>query len=305
MQIEKLLQSHNIPYVTEHKNVRDGWIGMNCPFCSGEGNYHLGYSLDEDYFSCWRCGGHGIVYSISKLLSISFSKAEELVEQYGGTLKKKRVEARVKVGMSKFKLPTGELKIFSNHRRYLEQRKFDVDKLIDLWGIMGTSPSSRLVSPDKEKILDYSNRILAPIFWDNRIVSFQTRDITNRHMAKYMACPPEREIISHKHILYGRQFDWGKRGICVEGITDVWRLGPDAFCTFGVKFTTEQVQAMVKHFDEVVVLFDPEDQAQVQAKKLIKRLNFKNVKAWRVPLESDPGEMSQDDADYLVKNLMK
>lgn len=304
MQIEKLLQAHNIPYVTEHKNVRTGWIGMDCPFCGGD-NSHLGYSLEEDYFSCWACGGHGITHSISKLLTISYSKAEDLVEKYGGIITKKRVEARVRIGLNKLKLPTGELKIFSNHRAYLERRKFDVDKLIDLWGIMGTSPSSRLSDPDGEKVLNYSNRILAPIYWNNRMVSFQARDITNKHKAKYMACPPDREIVSHKHVLYGRQQDWGRRGICVEGITDVWRLGPDAFCTFGVKFTTEQMLAMVKHFDEIVVLFDPEEQAQIQADKLIKRLEFKGVRAWKRQLESDPGAMSQDDADYLVKNLMR
>jgi hypothetical protein len=297
MQVEKFLKDYHILHSTEHKNVRDGWIGIqDCPFCGSKGKYHLGYNTYEDYFSCWMCSGHSTIYVVAKLIGVNYTRAEEIVEKYGGTLKTKK-EPRIRVGMSKFKLPSGVGPLQKNHKLYLEERRFDWELLEKVWGLQGTGPQSKLDE------LSYKLRILAPIYWDRRLVTFQARDITEKQIAKYMACPPEREIISHKHILYGKQEAWGPRGFCVEGITDVWRLGINSFGTFGVKYTRNQLRAMIKHFKEIVVLYDPEEQAQVQAEKLIDELNFRGVKAWKVDLDCDPGAMSQDDANHLLKTI--
>ena len=183
-------------------------------------------------------------------------------------------------------------------RTYLHKRGFeDPDKLIKEWDLRFAGPSAKLDNHS------YYNRILAPIYWDRRIVSFQARSILKNHPAKYKACPPEFEKISHKHVLYGRQEHWGDRGICVEGIVDAWRLGPATCATFGIKYTRDQLRAMVKHFKEMVVLYDPEPQAQRQAEKLVDELKFRGVKAWKVDLDCDPGDLSQDDANHLLKTI--
>lgn len=303
MDIIQLYIDYSIDHSTEHKNVRNGWVGTNCPFCGSTGKYHFGYSIDEDYFSCWQCGGHSVKSSIARLLGVNVSRAEEIIEKYGGAVKHYK-KARVRIGKNKFKLPSGSLKLEKQHKLYLKRRGFDWEELARTWGIMGTGPSSKLISHDKEQIINYSNRILAPIIWDGRIVSFQARDISNKHMAKYMACPPEREIISHKHILYGLQDHWGDRGICVEGIFDAWRFGPRAFATFGVKFTQEQLIHMERHFKEIVIAYDPEKQAQKQAKLLMKELGNIGVNAWTVQLPCDPGDMSPMDAEMLVETIL-
>lgn len=297
MEITKLLEDHSIPYATEHKNVRSNWIGIDCPFCPGEPNYHLGYSLDENYFSCWRCGGHSIPSTISKLLGVSTDKALSIIEQYGGE-STNTPEVRVRVGTTPFKLPSGDLTLHSHHKRYLEKRNFDWEYLQEEWDITGTGPFAILDN------INYSRRILAPIYWNNRMVSYQTRDITGKHEAKYMACPPEREIISHKEILYGIPELWGSRGVCVEGITDVWRLGPQAFATFGIKYTMEQVLVIAYAFEEVVILYDPEKQAQRQAKQLLRDLEGKGVKAWIEKIDVDPGDLSQEDANHLMMQML-
>jgi len=298
MDITKLFKDHRIPFSTEHKNIRDGWIGLeDCPFCGSRGKYHLGYNTYENYFSCWQCGGHSSIHSISKILGVNWKRAEEIVGKYGGTVKSYK-EHRVRVGTKKFKLPSGDLSLQKQHKLYLKKRSFDWEYLEDVWRIKGTEPMSELDG------LYYSFRILAPIYWDGQLVTFQARDITDKHMAKYMACPPEYEIISHKHILYGIQEHWQERGICVEGIFDAWRLGTGAFATFGVKYTREQIRAIVTHFKEVVVAFDPEPVAQMQAQKLVDELEYKGVKAWKIDLPCDPGALTQDDADYIVKQIL-
>ena len=83
--------------------------------------------------------------------------------------------------------------------------------------------------------INYSHRIIIPYIWNSEIVSFDARDATNKQLNKYQACPLEREIVEHKRILYGTQEMWTDTGICVEGTTDVWRLGTDSFATSGIK----------------------------------------------------------------------
>ena len=53
----------------------------------------------------------------------------------------------------------------------------------------------------------------------------------------------------------------------VEGIFDVWKIGPGAVATFGIEVSSSQVRLLSK-FEEVFVLFDNEPQALKNARKL-------------------------------------
>ena len=120
-----------------------------------------------------------------------------------------------------------------------------------------------------------------------------------------MACPKERERIHHKHILYGKQEEWKSTGICVEGITDVWRFGIIAFATFGIEYTPVQLRQIAKTFQRVPVVFDGEESQSIkQANKLVADLKFRGVDAFRVDIDGDPGSMSQEEANYLIKQLI-
>jgi len=301
MRILELYQDYHIDHITEdHKHAREGWVNIECPFCTGNPGYHLGFNLDANRFHCWRCGGKFPEQVISKILSVSYSKAEDIVKEYGGISKRSNKKPKVKVNLHPFKFPSGDLSLTKYHKQYLEKRNFDPDRIISQYGLKGTGPISKLDD------LNYSRRILAPIYWQSRMVSFQARDITDKHPLKYMACPQRREEIQHQHILYGAPILWGRRGICVEGITDVWRMGYRSFAVFGIKYTPYQVKQIASLFDEVVILFDPEKQAQREAKSLEAELNFRGIKAWRYnDIHCDPGDLSQDDADHLTKEILK
>jgi len=60
---------------------------------------------------------------------------------------------------------------------------------------------------------------------------------------------------------------------------------------------------MSNQFKEVTVIFDNEPQATAQANKLVAELRFRGVKAKRVDIVSDPADMSQDDANYLIRYI--
>jgi hypothetical protein len=188
-----------------------------------------------------------------------------------------------------------------SHREYLEGRGFDPDAVEREWGVLGTGPASYLDG------IDYRFRLLIPVRWGGAEVSFQTRDVTGRSDRKYLACPAGREVKHHKHVLYGRQECWGETGIIVEGVTDVWRLGPRACGTFGIGYAAEQVLAIAKNFRRVAIVFDAERQAQAQARRLAAQLRLRlGTEPVVVDLGdgADPGSMSQDDADHLVRDLV-
>lgn len=301
MRILELFDDFHVPYVTEgHKHCRPGWVNVECPFCTGNPGYHLGFNLDSNYFHCWRCGGKNAEKVLSSLLNMKEYQVKEVITKYGGISKQRPTkEPVVKIKLKKLKYPVPTTPLQRQHELYLIKRKFDPEYLQQEWGLLGTGPISMLDS------INYGHRVLAPVTWNNEVVTFQCRDITNRHPLKYMACPKERETIHHKHILYGKQSEWKSTGICVEGITDVWRLGVLSFAVFGIEFKMEQVREIAHHFRRVAVMFDGgEEQARTQAMKMVGKLKQFNVEAFRVDITGDPADMIQSEADYLVKQII-
>jgi hypothetical protein len=301
MDIIRLYQDYTIDFVTEgHKHARPGWVNVECPWCTGNPGYHLGYELDKDYYYCWRCGWHPIVPTVSRLLKIREAEGRELVRLYGLLIAKRIEEPAIK-SKKEFQLPLYVDVLRESHKRYLESRGYDPERLEQIWNLMSTSPLSTLDG------ISYRNRILIPFLWNYKMVSFDTRVTSNRlpHEYRYKACPKSRELIEHKHILYGRQEEWRETGICVEGPTDVWRLGTASFATSGIQYTPEQLIVMARTFKRIFVMYDNEPQAQAQAKKLVADLNFRGVESAIVKIATnDPGSLPQSDADYIVKQLL-
>jgi hypothetical protein len=200
--------------------------------------------------------------------------------------------------MKGFRFPDGTMDLMPMHEKYLIKRNFDPDRLYRQWGLKGTGPFGEL---DK---INYAYRIIIPIEWDQKIVSFQGRDIKGKSKLRYLACPKKREIIEHQTILYGKQTEWTDTGICVEGVTDVWRLGTKSFGTFGIDYTKAQFNLMAKTFKRIIIIFDDDPQAVVQANKLRLELQIRGVEAIVINITGDPASMKQDDATHLVKSVL-
>lgn len=299
MNIEQLYKDYNIPFAIEdHKHCRPGWVNTVCPFCTGNPGLHLGYSIDNNRFVCWRCGGKSTIYAISALLSLEKANAYKIVQQYNLIIGKTQ-ETKRKIRIKAFKYPNNLIELQKNHQKYLIKRNFDPNKLIMEWQIMGTGVNAMLDN------IDYKHRLIIPFVWNSKVVSFGSRDITNRSKNKYMSCPSDRELIPHKAILYGKQNKWGDTGICVEGPTDVWKMGINSFSVSGINYTFQQLRIMSTLFKRIFVIFDNDPQAIKQANKLVADLKFRNIDAIRIDIKEDPGSLSQDNANHLIKQLMK
>jgi len=305
--IIRLYQDRHIPYKLEgHKHVRAGWVGVPCCYCQGNPGFHLGYSISGQFagrFVCWRCGAHPVKETLSKLLNVPEHDLSEIFREYGGkgsSASYLPVESKTNVRKKAFKYPGGISPLLRHHAAYLERRGFDPEKLVAEWGIFSTGPLAPLETGGK--IIDYKHRVMIPIEWEGKTVSFQGRDVTGRHKLKYMACPKERELIEHKRILYGRAP--GDMAVLVEGVTDVWKLGEGAICCFGVKFKLPQIRVMAKWRKRIFVLFDPDQAGQDAAGKIRAELGFRGIEVIVLPgTEVDPGDMKQADADSLMRDL--
>ena len=294
--IEKIYDDYRISY----KVQSNGWVNATCPYCGDTGE-HLGCPPDFILFNCWRCGRHPAWETLSMMLHIPVKDIPKMLEKYEGAIAGPKVRKEPLVSINPFKYPNGTKALNQYHERYLKKRKFDPGKIVEQWGVLGTGPISRL---DK---IDYRNRLVIPINWDGQPVSFQARDITGKSDLKYIACPKARERREHQTILYGNQGEWERTrvGIIVEGVTDVWRLGTASAAVFGIDFKLEQVMAIAKAFDRIHILFDTERVAQRQASKLSSKLRMLGKEVHLETLEGgDPGEMEQQDADHLVRQLL-
>lgn len=295
-------REYGVSYTTE----RDQWVNTKCCHCSDHGQ-HLGFNISRTYYTCWRCGWHDVPSTLSKLLGVDLHHAREIYNSIRGApdaaaqARRDRL-AQAKVRIKGYRRPAGVIPLQRPHARYLERRGFDPDKIVAEWDIWSTSPLSFLDN------IDYRYRLFIPIMWEGQEVSFQTRDFTGKAKQRYMACPIEREIEHHKHILYGNEAGWKDRlGIAVEGVTDCWRLGSLAFGVFGVQYKLEQLAQIDRKFDRVAIVFDSERDAQRQARRLWSQLRGMSVDATVIDLgdDKDPGSLSEDDAAHLIRDVRK
>ena len=255
LDIYRLYTDFRIPIAPHrHKHARRGWINTVCPFHLGNPGFHLGYNLEKGYFFCWSCGWKSIDLTVQTLTKTDKRQAKKLILEYSvaGQLPESGQREAPYERPDKLKWPDGCGPMTERHLSYLRERNFDSEQLESEWGLMGTSNWGY-----------YNFRIVAPITFEGENVSWQTRDITDRHPAKYLPCPQEDELLPHKQVLYG--LDKARRyrsAVVVEGVTGAWRLGLGAVATFGTQYTRSQLLLLAQNFDNVLILYDQDDAGQ-------------------------------------------
>lgn len=253
-----LLSENGISYIYEgDKHCRPGWVQMECPFCGrGSGKFHLGYSLEKGYLTCWKCGGHSVLSSLSTLLDIPYKKARGMLEGIEGV----RVVAR-ESKRGTLVLPKNRGPLMKIHREYLRGRGFDPDEIVRVWHVEGIGLSTRL-----------SWRIFIPWEHDQEIVSWNTRAIKDTASLRYHGAGEEEEAISRKSLLYGEDLVSGHGIGIVEGELDAWAGGPGWVATGGTALSRSQILRMSRYLTRVIC-FDAETEAQKRARKLADELS--------------------------------
>lgn len=284
--IIRYLDSRNIPHFETGDNVSSGWTSLNCIFCIDHAN-HLGINLKSKVYTCFKCGEKGnAIKLIQEIDGIPTSQALQIIKEYVGGI----YTPREKQYQSKVKLPVNILKEFpKEHKDFLIGRKYEPDYVIRKYNLMATG-----------FIGEFNNRIIIPVFHNNRMLSYVGRDITGKSKIPYKNSPDTKSIKDPKHCLYNLD-SVHDTAIVVEGIFDAWRIGDGAVATFGTKYTHEQL-LYLKNIKRVFVLYDAD--ATSLAYRLAHDLSAIVKEANVIELdEGDPDNMSENDVKHLRKEV--
>ena len=291
MKFTEVLDQLHIEYITEgHRHVRPGWIGLDCPFCAKDTKkWHLGYSIENHYTKCWRCGFHSTVDVLIEYTGLSYNECKKLLDEIEVVHVFRKEKPK-----GKLILPKGIGKLQPAHIVYLKSRSFNTWHLRKLWNIQGIGLAAKLAW-----------RIFIPIIYHGKTVSWTTRSISkSKDTLRYVSAGLLEETIPHKDLLYGE--DYARDTIIInEGPTDVWRIGPGAVATLGVNYSKEQLQKMVQ-FKKRVVCFDSEKLAQVRANKLCDDLSAFPGETINIQLNAeDPASASDKEIKLIRKEFLR
>jgi DNA primase len=288
----RFFNTYGIQYWTEGPNCQEGWINITCPMpnCSDTTN-HLGINSYNAYAHCWICGGHKLETIISKLLNVTYDEAIKIILEFEGRVQAvQRLNKKVPLA-TKVELP-GEA-LGKKHKRYLVKRNFDPEKLEKEFHLTGTGI-----------IGIWKFRIIIPLFYKERLVSFIGRDITGLSEIRYKNLSKEKSIIDPKECLY--DLDNCKKNYvgAVEGIFDKWRMGKNWVATLGTSLTQRQIKLLSK-FEKVFIMFDSEEEAQIKAKRLGSLLSSLGSKVEIIDIETgdDPANLTDEEALEINKEL--
>lgn len=291
MGIRELLDLYGIPYAGPgNRHYRQGWVNIRCPYCGG-GSYKFGIGEKRLGGFCWSCGKHSVK---DTLLKINHRIHPDDFQ---------RVWKGRKVLPGKPFAPRGVLKtpqtvpLTPKHAGYLTSRRFDPKTMQRLWGVQSIPPGTSVGK------LPVGNRIYIPISAHRKTVAWQARATFDTDL-RYISPPDEMTDIPIKETVYGMDHVSHTAVIC-EGVTDVWRVGPGAVCTYGTSYTDEQVD-LLGSVARRVVCFDNEPVAQRKADMLVNALGAYPGQTFAVQLESgsDPDNCDESELNELRKYIL-
>ena len=294
--VEEYLDSRGIAYDQEGKNVQSGWIAMQCLYCDDHSN-HLGIDLDSKGINCWRCPAKGTVIKLIMTLDkCSFPQAILTVEQFSNSRvyvdRKPTHISHLTAKPQHVTLPDiANNSLNEIHRRFLIKRRFDPEYIFREYKLLSNGP-----------VGEYKLRLIIPFYQRRRVVTFTTRDVTDKAHIPYVHCAKNKSIYHPKDTLYNLD-NAEDEVIVVEGVTDVWRIGKGSVATCGDKWTAKQAKLLSK-FKRVFILFDMEEEAQQNALALANDVSaFVNEVEVLEFGSSDPADLKEDDIKHLRNSI--
>ena len=298
--IVSFLEDNEIYHRFSGKNVGRGWVGFRCPWCEGQGT-HGGVNLEHKNFSCWQCAMSASPPKLVKqVLNCSWPTAFKAIEKYSGREANLSSWAQPQPKVREHSLRPVQLPALTGSLsgpggQYLTSRGFDPRAIEAKYGVKESGPLG-----------NYRFRLIIPVYFNKELVSFTSRDYTEKREPTYKEQLVDESIIPVKDCLYNIDSVKDKL-LIVEGPADVWRMGDGAVALFGLKCTEKQQEILfkwhrhstkVKQKKKVVILLDPK--TRKAADKLYYKLTsfIRDLKIIEL-YDKDPAEMTQQEAMNL------
>lgn len=298
--IKAFLDDRGVEYYEGGKNVTRGWINVRCLFCGDHSN-HLGINLKTKQMNCWKCGSHKVIDFIKEVDSCGFGKVKDILSQFGGIRvyddSDKSPRSLSAPPLRRRVLPPECEKEFPQlHLEYLRSRRFNPRRIIRQFNLRAVNNLGR-----------YKFRIIAPFYYEDRIVAFTGADVTRKQSLPYKNSSLKESAIDPKRLIYNLQNirRGGSLGV-VEGLTDAWRIRENVTATMGIRWTTEQFYLLTQlNIKRLFLIFDGEPDAYRQAKKLAQDATgfITHVEVIELPYGKDPCDLPSKDVAKIRRWL--
>lgn len=299
MNFEKLFTDYRIPFSLK---VNKGWINTNCPYCDTKINsFNMGFNPTSDYCTCWKCGNHNLIRTLSRILSIPSNLIHQTLQPYQGRNSILHTLNKRQSNVLKLELPTDTF--LPIERKYLIKRNFIPELLNEKYKIVGGGISGK-----------WKYRIIIPLIYNNKIVSWTARSILDKSKLKELDIPRyknlsiEESVINPKEVLFNLDNCLGDTAVLTEGPFDVIRLGDGFFCSFGTSLTQSQIKIIQQRFKKIYIMFDNEVKAQDKARKVGLELSslgvdVEVVNAYDDFNKNDGGELTPEEVEIIREEL--
>jgi DNA primase len=292
--IISFLEDNEISFQKSGKNVTTGWIEIQCPY---EGCFdpstHCGINLKSGLHHCWICGSKGGMEKLaSKILGISYQKALDILSKYPANPSLLyEEESKTRDSLEEISLEGFETELANIHRNYLENRGFNPKVLQKDYQLRCCYQTGK-----------YPYRIIIPIIVKGKVVNLTARDVTGQQSPKYKNLSNQEAVIPMKECLYNID-SVDDKVVIVEGVLDVWRIGPGSVATMGTEYTSKQLSLLFhKKIKKVFVLYDSD--AIKKAEKLSYALSTFVPRVEVLSLEEgDPADMKIEEVNQLRKEI--
>lgn len=299
MNFEKLFKDYNVPYSLK---VNRGWVNVNCPFCDTKStSFNLGFNPAGNYYHCWKSPhNYRIKEVLSILLNIPESSLKDVLVDYQGGAEILS-DRKVKPGVRRLELPTDTFT--KAERKYLKSRNFDPGYLMKKYNIVGGGIDG-----------DWKFRIIVPVFYQGRLMSWTGRSILPKEKLKELNIPRyknlsiEKSVRNIKELFFNIDNCKSDTVVLTEGAFDVLRFDGNAICSMGTELTERQVGLLADRFNKIFILFDNEPEAQKKARKFGLQLSSIGMEVEVVNFyedfgKNDMGECSPEEIKIIKKEL--
>lgn len=288
------IENLGIEYKEKGKNVGKEWIGLKCPNCGDDPDFHLGVHKEHGTFNCWRCGITGNFVQLVKLLEdVSTSEALSIAREYALIERKNNSYVRRR----KLKLPDYCFPFWSLNGnpigrkalKYLEKRRFSFSDVKDFYYCVGGK---------------FAGRIIIPIYRNGELVNYIGRSFDGRE-PRYLNCPNSEAIVPLSQLIYKVNIINNEFLVIVEGVFDALRIGINSIAVFGKKpaLSKHQLDEIKKISPKRIFIFYDED-AVLESSQLAEflLLYLPNTKIYKVIPDAgkDPADM---DRKTILKNI--
>ena len=153
-----------------------------------------------------------------------------------------------------------------------------------------------------ENYFDDSERIIFPLFWQDKLVGWQARHIVaDGHSDKYRNSPD----FPRDRVFYN--FPAGSRAVVVESPMSTLRHyhhERDMTAAFGAKLSDDQI-GLLQRFDDVILWFDNDDAGWTATTHVGEAL-LRHVNVWAVqsPYAADPADFDDELVDRLTADAI-